>query len=209
MKQSSYDFVAPFYDRLSKVIFGSSLVHSQICLLPFIPTNSCVLTVGGGTGWILERLAELHTSGLTIDYVESSSKMIKLSQKRDVKGNTIRFFNRRIEDCDFAEVHDIIITPFLFDNFPEETVSLVFEKLDTMLKTDGLWLFTDFFIDDKSPLWHRMLLRMMYLFFRLTSNVNAQKLSPMEPYFSPRYTIEFEAHYYSKFIRSMAYRRVW
>lgn len=205
---TNYDNIAGVYDFLSRLIFGRHIVQAQVCLLKYVPPDSTILIVGGGTGWILERLAEEHPQGLQIDYVESSVQMIALSKKRGFKENTINFIHTPIEDFTMDKQYDVIITPFLFDNFQIEKIELVFSKLDAMLKTNGLWLYADF-LYDKSPnhLWQKLLLKMMYLFFRITSTVEARELVSMDKYFAPSYSIEFEEFHYFKFIRSVVYRK--
>ena len=69
---SNYDNSAAFYDQLSQMVFGKALIRAQLYLLQQVPPNSTVLIVGGGTGWILEELSNIHYSGLAITYVEIS-----------------------------------------------------------------------------------------------------------------------------------------
>src|SRR5665213_2689273 len=73
---ANYDNSAWFYDRLSRLIYGDALVRAQVYLLGFIPENAKVLIAGGGTGWILEKLADVHPAGLQITYAEVSAKMM-------------------------------------------------------------------------------------------------------------------------------------
>jgi ubiquinone/menaquinone biosynthesis C-methylase UbiE len=204
MKPSNYDNVAGFYDRLSRLIFGNSIIDAQVCLLPFIPADSHILIIGGGTGWILEKIAERHPHGLNIDYVESSSKMIVLSQKRYAQGNVVHFIHQPIEDFSLSKKYEVIITPFLFDNFSADLIDQVFPKLDESLDLGGLWLFADF---TNNSGWQKLLLRSMYLFFRITGSVFTHELVPMEPYFTTSYQKEFGTYHYFRFIQSIAYRK--
>ncbi len=99
---ANYNNSAWFYDTLSKVIYGKALVRSQVYLLPFIPPESKILLIGGGTGWILEEIAKVHSSGLAITYVEVAANMMKLSQKRNAGGNKVAFINDAIENVPLA-----------------------------------------------------------------------------------------------------------
>ena len=173
---SNYDHIAGFYDRLSRLVFGSSIVRAQVCLLPFIPAGARILIIGGGTGWILEEIAALHPQGLTIDYIESSAKMIAISQKRNRQKNSVQFIHQPIEDYVLTTPYDVIITPFLFDNFPKDKIAYIFEKLHAYLKSNGLWLYADFTSGTGNPFWQKILLRIMYLFFRVTGAIETQKL---------------------------------
>jgi ubiquinone/menaquinone biosynthesis C-methylase UbiE len=204
---ANYDHIAPVYDLLSRVVFGRQIEAAQVCLLKFIPPHSRILIVGGGTGWILEKLAEEHGLGLKIDYVESSARMITLSRKRDIKDNTVNFINLPIEKYMSENLYDVIITPFIFDNFRLGKIQMVFDKLDARLMRGGMWLHADFVYDKKKPsLWQKLLLKIMYFFFRLTAGIETQELIAMDGYFIT-YLKEFEAYHYAGFIRSAVYRK--
>ena len=100
------------------------------------------------------------------------------------------------------------MTPFLFDNFLKNKTEIVFTKLNTALKSEGLWLFADFVNEKgKGSSCQRFLLKTMYLFFRITVNIEAQKLIDMEPFFTKGYNKIFEARFYSRFIKSVVYRK--
>jgi len=205
---NNYNRIAKYYDFISRLVFQKSIVKAQACLLKFIPANSAVLIAGGGTGWVLEELAKVHSQGLVITYVEISSEMISLAQKRDCKQNETHFIHQPIENFIITRQYDVIMTPFLFDNFLKDKTEIVFAKLNTALKSEGLWLFADFVNKKgKGSSWQRFLLKTMYLFFRITVNIEAQKLIDMEPFFMKGYNKIFEARFYSRFIKSVVYRK--
>ncbi|MGG7661233.1 class I SAM-dependent methyltransferase [Dyadobacter sp. BHUBP1] len=206
---NNYDRIAANYDRLSRLIFGKSIIRAQQALLPFITSPARVLIVGGGTGWILEEIARLYPSGLAIDYVEISSNMLDLARKRDFKGNQVKFIHASIEDYVTQVQYNIVMTPFLFDNFSHERAHVVFGKLDRMLKNAALWLFTDFHIDKSlNRIWQKALLRSMYIFFKSISHVEADQLPDMPQHFANNgYYLTFETFYFGRFIRSAAYRK--
>jgi ubiquinone/menaquinone biosynthesis C-methylase UbiE len=202
---NNYDKVAGFYDFLSRTIFQRSIIDAQVCLLPYINTNNTVLIVGGGTGWILEKF---QPSGLQITYVEISSNMLALSQKR-VQHNEVTFVHQSIADFVPPHQYDIILTPFLFDNFSPANADLIFTKLHAALKTGGNWLFTDFIYDpQRGKLWQRLLLKTMYLFFRVLCRVETGQLNDMEGLFGRHhYQKIYEQFYYGRFIWSVVYRK--
>jgi len=206
---NNYDKVARQYDWLSKVVFYRSLENAQVSLLKYIPAGSHILIVGGGTGWILERLSRLHNKGLSITYVEISGNMIHLSQRRDIKENTVQFVHLPVEEFIPDRDYDVIITPFLFDNFAPERAQPVFWQLHYALKKGGLWLFADFYYDkEKSRWWHKLLLKTMYSFFRLLCNVEAKSLFNMSLCFGQgKYEVLHKRFFYFGFIQSIAYRK--
>ncbi len=208
MAKVNYDILAKHYDFLSRLVFQKSQVKAQVSLLAYVPAYSCILIVGGGTGWILEELTNRHPSGLLIDYVEISAQMISLSQKRKYKNNQVNFINTPVEKFNGSNKYDIILTPFLFDNFLFNKAEMVFNKLDALLKTNGKWLQVDFIYDkNKSKLWQKAMLRIMYFFFKIVCNIEASELINMDIFFQKKYHVVFETWHYFKFIKSSVYEK--
>lgn len=202
---SNYDNSAWFYDRLSRLVYGKALINAQVYLLPYVPPNSNVLIVGGGTGWILEELASIHPTGLNITYVEISAKMMALSKKRNCGGNKATFITQPIEEVNFDEQFDVVITPFLFDNFKEYTLQKVFKHLQHALKPGGLWLNTDFQLTGKW--WQNVLLKSMFLFFRAICGIETSVLPDIEQQFKQHgYTVFAEKTFFGEFVVSAVYK---
>lgn len=208
-QKNNYDTIARQYDWLSKLVFYRSLENAQVSLLKYIPAGSHVLIVGGGTGWILERLSQLYDHGLFVTYVEISGTMIHLSRQRDIKKNTVRFVHLPIEEFTPGQDFDVIMTPFFFDNFVPERAQPIFRQLHDTLKKGGLWLFADFYYDrEKSLWWHKLLLRTMYTFFRLCCNIEASSLFDMSTCFGEgQYEVLHKRFFYFGFIQSIAYQK--
>ncbi|WP_316797490.1 class I SAM-dependent methyltransferase [Pedobacter agri] len=206
---NNYDKIAQHYDFLSRLVFGTSQVSAQINQLKYISSNSSILIVGGGTGWILEELAKLHQTGLKITFVEISAKMISLSKARNYGNNEVEFINLGIEEYEINNHFDIIITPFLFDNFSRERCHKVFHKLHLSLNNSGLWFMVDFTTQTKGGnWWKKPFLTLMYTFFNLMARVEAKKLVDMNPYFEKGgYQIIEERFYYAHFIKAVVYKK--
>lgn len=178
---ANYNNSAWFYDRASRLIYGSVLIQAQVYLLRFIPAQSKILVVGGGTGWILEEITKIHPSGLKITYVEVAPKMIALSKKRNAGNNEVDFINDAVENVSLQNDYDAVITPFLFDNFTEDNFQKIFAHIHQALKPNGLWLNTDFRPTGKW--WQKMLLKSMFVFFRTICGIEAKKLPGIQAAF--------------------------
>ena len=89
--KNNYNTIAGYYDFLSRTIFQRSIINAQVALLSYIKPNSTVLIVGGGTGWILEKI---EPAGLEITYVEISENMLALSRKRKLPIPSVRLSRR-------------------------------------------------------------------------------------------------------------------
>lgn len=188
-------------------MFFKSQVNAQINQLHSIPKDSSVLIVGGGTGWILEEIAKLHPSGIKIIYVEISAKMLALSRARNYGGNEVEFVNIGIEDFETNLIFDVILTPFLFDNFSEQRIEVVFSKLNNLLKQNGKWLLVDFSLNtNKGKWWKWLVLKSMYVFFKMLGIVEATNLIDVKPYFvAEQYQIVEERFYYAAFIKACVF----
>lgn len=203
---ANYDNSAWFYDQLSRLVYGKALVRAQVYLLQYIPVGSNILIAGGGTGWILEEISKLHSSGLKITYVEISANMMALSRKRNIGSNEVIFINGPVENLEGQNNYDVLITPFLFDNFTEQTLQIVFAHLHNQLKPGGLWLNTDFRPTGKW--WQAFLLQSMISFFRIICQIEAKKLPEIEKCFEQhQLKIIGQRDFFGEFILSTAYQK--
>lgn len=202
---ANYNNSAWFYDRLSRLVYGKALVNAQLYLLDFIKPESNILIAGGGTGWILDELTKLHPSGLRITYVEIAAGMMALSQKRNTGQNEVVYINDAIENVNLTPGFDVVITPFLFDNFTEQTLSTVFNHIHKLLKPGGLWLNADFQLTGKW--WQGFLLKSMFLFFKVICDIEASKLPAIETHFAQNgYNAIAEKTFFNEFIMAKVYR---
>jgi len=201
---SNYDNTAWFYERLSKLVFGQAQIRAQEYFLNHVPPNANILIIGGGTGQILESLAQLHPSGLQITYVEISAKMMALSRKRNTGKNNVNYVTAAIGEATFTGSFDVVITAFLFDNFSQENLEHTFPLIDAQVKPGGLWLNTDFQLT--GALWQKLMLKSMYLFFRIFKAVNVQQPPNVEPVFRQyHYQMQQQKSFYRNFITSQLY----
>jgi ubiquinone/menaquinone biosynthesis C-methylase UbiE len=207
--RNDYNTIAPWYDRLSRLVFGRAQVAAQTVLLPYIEAGSRILIVGGGSGWILEELSKIHSSGLKIVYVEISKEMIHLSRKRRAGQHEIVFVERAVENYEPDGMFDVVFTAFLFDNFKEEKAHSVFSLLHNCLKPTGKWLFVDFqYTVGKHGWWQWLFLKIMLCFFKVVSKIEATTLVDMQPSFREAHYKElFKLISYRTFIRSVVYQK--
>ena len=202
---ANFNNSAWFYDGLSRLVYGRALINAQLYLLSFIEPGSRVLIVGGGTGWILEKLTKMHPSGLHITYVEVAVAMMDLSKKRDTGSNEVVYIQNAIEQVNLTPDFDVVITPFLFDNFTEQTLHTVFAYIHALLKPDGLWLNADFQLTGKW--WQQLLLKSMFVFFRLICGIEASKLPGIKTRFTANsYAMVDEKAFFNDFIVANVYR---
>ncbi|MES2268841.1 MAG: methyltransferase domain-containing protein [Bacteroidota bacterium] len=204
---ANYDNSASFYDRLSRLVFGKALINAQVYLLPNIPQKSNVLIVGGGTGWILEEVTKIHPSGLDITYVEISANMMALSRKRNIGENKVIYINQAVEQAQLSHDFDVVITPFLFDNFTEANLPIIFNHIHQTLKLGGLWLNTDFRLTGKW--WQYAMLKSMLLFFKILCGVESWHLPDVAKQFDAKgYKLVDEKTFFGEFVMSRLYKKL-
>lgn len=203
---ANYNNSAWFYDKLARLVYGSELVEAQVYLLKHVPQNCNVLIVGGGTGWILEELSKIHPSGLNITYVEVAPAMMARSHKRAIAGNNLIFINNAIEYVNLPLKFDVVITPFLFDNFKEKNLVLIFDHIDGMLNENALWLNASF--QRTGKWWQGVLLQTMFIFFKVICGIEASRLPAIAECFEQKgYKLVEKKDFFKDFIGARVYRK--
>lgn len=173
---NGFNRIAPYYDSLTRLVFGNAILNSQLEFLKSIPPDSTVLILGGGTGAILPYVLRRNPTG-SILYIEASSEMLKSAERNVLPEFTakIEFVHGTHNSLPEGMVFDVIITNFFLDLFPDSEVGTICKHLSSRLRRHGLWLVSDFVKGDKW--WHEMMLWTMYRFFRFVSGITGSRLS--------------------------------
>lgn len=167
MAVNDFDSIAPFYDRLAKLVFGKSLLNAQIAHISEIREKDHVLVLGGGTGEILEHIPFCKS----VDYVEKSKQMIRRAERRQIN-LSINFIQQSFLTVELDKQYDIIICPFFLDCFDHSNLNYVVGKIESLLNTDGRLLVIDF---DKERV-NKILLKSMFLFFVAVARLATSEL---------------------------------
>lgn len=170
---NGFDIIAPIYDQLAKFVFGKSIQFSQKCFLFEIKDCSTILILGGGTGWLLQELLRINGTG-KICYIEASSKMIELTKVAVKNDARVTFVHGTEDDIPPLAKFDAVITNFYLDLFTEKSLSIAVRKIGKSVMPGAYWLATDFTSGTKW--WQRLLLKVMYYFFRIVSKIESSEL---------------------------------
>ncbi|WP_165841049.1 class I SAM-dependent methyltransferase [Larkinella punicea] len=171
---AGFDGIAPFYDALSRLVFGNSLRKAQAHWLGSVPKKANILVLGGGSGWLLSRILAV-CDPKTVLYIDASPVMISLAKKEVNNDSRVDFrvgTETAIRPGDRVQV---LFTPFVLDLFTEERLQTqILPRLLTCLDKDGYWFCCDFV----KPVfwWQRLLLWGQYRFFRTLSRIEANRL---------------------------------
>ncbi|MBT2557941.1 class I SAM-dependent methyltransferase [Hymenobacter sp. ISL-91] len=184
LPDSGFDYVAAFYDSLARLVYGRALQRAQqAALAAGLPATGQprVLVVGGGSGWVLGEVLS-RCPGARILYLEASPRMLAHSRdwlaRHHPQADQVAFRLGTEAALEPAEQFDVLITFFLLDLFEPGRLRQLVARLNTARAPDGTWLLADF--GPPRHWWHRVLLRLMYSFFGLTTGISARQRPPIE-----------------------------
>ena len=192
---NGFNRLAPFYDLLSYLVFGGAIQRAQLHGLTFLKGDEHVWMIGGGTGWALSQYLKKHPQ-LTITYIEASSKMIELAQKKltPQQEQRVRWIHSTHEwiyqNPQEVNACDGLITFFFLDVLNPKELELFFDWVDqhqgpkTKTNRPWIWLFADF-CPHPSP-WKMHFVSFMYWCFRWATGLKNKTLSPYPKMFSKR-----------------------
>jgi len=171
-----FDWIAPYYDFLARLVFGKSIRRSQLEYLGKIPAGANVLILGGGTGWILAELFKVNPT-CRVWYVEASIKMLeKAKSTREVSSSSQVFFIHGTER-NLQQIGDVrfdaTITNFYFDLFTSTSLPSALENIQRSINPGSKLLVSEFVEGSR---WQQLLLFVMYQFFRWTCALEASRL---------------------------------
>lgn len=173
MKANNFDRIAWIYDTLARLVLGNAIKKSQLHHLPQLKPNSYILILGGGTGWLLKEVIDLHPTS-RICYIEASEKMLRLSKEKVVQYHKIQFIHGTEENIPLDAKFDSIITNFYLDLFTHQSLDKVIPRIAMHTSPECKWIVTDFV--NRGIWWQSLLLNAMYKFFRIVSNIQASTL---------------------------------
>lgn len=175
----NFDHIAPFYGGMETWFAGRCLHHCRTAFLGRIAAPERVLMVGEGHGRFLSAFRERFPDA-AITVIDGSSKMLEISKRRLPDHRGVEFVHSMIEDWGTDQRFDLIVTNFLLDCLPEESMEEVVGKLASFAEAEADWLIAEFQIPERGlARWRgRIIVRLLYLFFRLATRLEADELHP-------------------------------
>jgi tRNA (cmo5U34)-methyltransferase len=203
---NGFDRIAPYYDKLKDLVFGKAIHQSQVCFLDHILPGARILIIGGGSGEMLSLLNKINPL-CRIWYVEASSAMLSLAARRVATAqHRITFIHGTEGSVPAGVEFDAIITHFFLDVFTAPKSEAVCRLLSASLSRQGIWLVSDFVCN--RVILHRILLWLMYAFFRATCKIEARKLPDWQHHLrSAGMNEKYGRFFYRGFIRSSLYAK--
>ena len=177
------DRIAASYRWFEYAAFGRRLQRHRLHYLSLVQKSRRALLLGDGDGRFLTQLA-LRNSALEIDSIEVSQKMTELSDRRLKRNQVpnpgrIRFFCDDARLANFPPCHyDLVVTNFFLDCFTDQQVYAFADTVAMHLTPGAFWLVSEF--RKPSGGWRaahaEAWLRTMYLFFRLSAQLQTKQL---------------------------------
>jgi hypothetical protein len=188
----NFDFVAPFYRILERIVFGRALERRRFAMLRHLGVSRRALLIGEGDGRFLQQYREMFPTA-DVDVIEQSRTMIRLAEQRlhaNAGTGIVRFLRQSVAEGPY----DTVATNFVLDVM---TCDQVRELIDGMRdKARGArWVVSEFRIVESAGLRtaSAAMIRIMYWFFAVTAGVRARAV--------PDYAAEFRSAGF-KLIRS-------
>jgi len=178
------DSIARWYRRLEYIGFGRELERRRTAFLGDAADARRILVMGEGDGRFLAALVEQNPEA-EIDYVDLSERMLDLAFMRVGKcGGRVRFAqtDARTDSLPCA-AYDLIVTHFFLDCFDESDAARVVRKIAEAALPRARWMVSEF----RQPgsgwraVWARAWLRVLYLFFKITTGLKTSRLIDHRP----------------------------
>lgn len=200
---SGFDFLAPVYDSLARLVFGKSIVTSQTWFLDQVPPKANVLILGGGTGWLLTELVKQNPS-CAVWYVEVSANMLERTRSR-LLHDQVYLIHGTEDDIPPNILFDVIITNFYLDLFSEDKLEKLILQISNQTHSSSRWLITDFV--NRGIWWQQGMLKIMYFFFRSICNIEAKRLPDWTRCLNKHRWVETHSrNWYGAFIKNTVWR---
>lgn len=178
----NFDRIAPFYNAMETWFAGRCLQRCRVAFLEQIPTPSQTLMVGEGHGRFLLPFRRRFPEAQVV-VIDGSARMLEIAKttllEEGLQTEGIRFVHAMIEEWRESDrKFDLIVTNFVLDCLTADQLDAIVSNLGSMAKEDAHWLVADFEIAERGAAkWRsRIILGLLYRFFRMTANLEARSL---------------------------------
>jgi ubiquinone/menaquinone biosynthesis C-methylase UbiE len=180
----SFDVLAPHYRWMEFVAAGEKMQRCRTSFLGRVTEAKTVLILGDGNGrFLLECRRKLPHAKITS--VDASARMLALARRRLAKngadGEPVDFICADALAWTPPENNfDLVVTHFFLDCFQLEQVEALITKLARASAPRANWLVADFQLaaNGLTRQRSRVILWMLYRFFRLATRLSATELTP-------------------------------
>ena len=180
----NFDRLAAYYPWLEFLCAGGLMQRCRTAFLPRLNHCRNALLLGEGPGNFLTELVRHHPH-LQVTCVEQSAAMIQQARRRleADRLDLCRVTFQQMDAIDWtpsSEKFDLVVTNFFLDCFRPEQLECLVPQLAASTSPRAIWLLADFQLPERGwQRWRaRLLLAILYAFFRLTTSLAASRLTP-------------------------------
>jgi ubiquinone/menaquinone biosynthesis C-methylase UbiE len=184
----SFDALAPHYRWMELVLAGGKLQRCRTAFLNHISPPESILICGEGNGRFLLECRRIWQRARIL-CADASDRMLSLAKRRLARhrfgDNGIEFLRADLlEWSPPKEAFDLIVTHFFLDCFRAEQLHAIIAKLATAARPKAAWLLADFQAPQSGlqRVRARMILKTMYIFFRIATRLPARTLTPPDSF---------------------------
>jgi len=171
------DLIAPHYWWIERLGMGRALERRRRWFLAELGNARRALVLGDGDGRFLQELLRRNVV-MRADYVDLSGRMLELArEKAGAKRVSYQQADARTINLSCGE-YDLIATHFFFDCFGAEELALLIGQVAKAAKPGARWVVSEF---RNSSFAARLLVRFLYLFFRITTGLKTRTLVDHRP----------------------------
>jgi SAM-dependent methyltransferase len=180
------DPIARWYRPLEYLVFGRALERRRFAFLEEAAKARRVLMLGEGDGRFIAEFVKRNPLAL-VDCVELSHCMLALAQRRLRKLGAdcprVRFWPGDARTVELNGEYDLIVTHFFLDCFTVAELEGLVARISARCRPGARWLASEFCLPEtglrRAAAW--ALIRIMYLFFRITTGLKVKRLPDYAP----------------------------
>jgi ubiquinone/menaquinone biosynthesis C-methylase UbiE len=180
----NFDGIAPHYTLLESVTAGRSVHRCRTAYIDSLAHSDRLLLMGEGTGRFLTDLLR-RWPDKQVTVVDSSRRMLTRQrqslEKANLADDRVEFLHRDARRWNPPSGgYDAIVTHFFLDCFNAEELAALIPAIAVGARPGAIWLVSDFNRPDRLFSGWRagVILRLMYGFFRATTDLSADRLIP-------------------------------
>lgn len=186
----SFDSLAPHYRWMEFILAGEKLQRCRTAFLEQVSAPENILIWGEGNGRFLIECRRKWKDARIV-CADASERMLALANERierfDLDANGIEFLRADVlKWSPLQKSFDLVVTHFFLDCFRSEQLQQVVDKIAFAARPNASWLLADFQIAPVGlrRLRSKLILTLMYLFFRIVTRLPARRLTSPDPYLS-------------------------
>lgn len=166
-----YSFLAPFYNRLTKLVFGDQLKRAKTCFGENLSKKN-ILIIGGGDG-LDYQISQNQLAG---EYWEISSSMLQIAKINLSKSSLT--FHLDFFQAEKGKLFEEVWLHFVLDTMRDEEIVILLGEIRKSLTPESKIYLADFFPPKKN--YQKILNQIMITFFRLVANHKRANLPDYE-----------------------------